>query len=97
MQIQRTLYSWPNSRSLHSRVVCFCAAQEEETNVIGNLGGRDIVKTGTIDSGEFYVKPLTKGTTASVTPPSAAQLPLLTHMASGNSLVMLALEDAEHV
>jgi hypothetical protein len=47
--------------SFKSKVACLSSASEEDGNVIGTLGGRKIVQTGTVDSSAFYVKQITKG------------------------------------
>lgn len=41
-------------------MIC-CQASESDDTVIGQLGGRDIVKAGTINPQDFFVKRVTKG------------------------------------
>lgn len=51
------------SRLLESqpaRLIC-CKSTESDDSVIGQLGGRDIVKAGSIDPKEYFVKHITKG------------------------------------
>ena len=38
-----------------------CRASDTEDNVIGKLGGRDIVQAGSFNPQDFFVKSVTKG------------------------------------
>jgi hypothetical protein len=48
---------------VHSRsgIRCFCSSTDTEPQVLGSLGGRDIVSAGSVNEADFYVKTITKG------------------------------------
>lgn len=43
------------------RLRCFCTATDSETEVIGTLGGRDIVTAGSVNPQDYFVKTISKG------------------------------------